>query len=249
MLLINPHLEIQVSKITDDHLCAVVDDFLLNPHEAVAFACARERSFIALERAYPGVVLPVDEGFMADIRRFIQRELSRIFPFCRGGIQLHSQFSLATLQPEDFSWVQRLCHSDPRLEPGRVNYAALLYLFDDPAMGGTAFYRWKDPEFWQRMTAMQAEDPEAGLDLLRQKFQMFRDPPCYMTESNEAAELIDLVPARYNRLVFYSGDIPHNAYIEHPEMLSNDPSEGRLTLNCFVSALPKNQASGATSTA
>ena len=68
---------------------------------------------------------------------------------------------------------------------------------------------------------------------------MFRDPPCYMTESNEAAELLDRVPAKYNRLVFYSGDLPHSAYIENPELLSSDPARGRLTLNCFVSALPK----------
>jgi len=239
MLLINPDLEIQVSKVTGNHLCAVIDDFLLNPHEAVAFACANAWKFIMLERAYPGIVLPVENVMLADMNRFIQREMSRIFPFCRGGIEFHTQYSLATLQPEDFTWVQRLCHSDPRLEPGRANYAALLYLFDDPDMGGTAFYRWKNPEFWQEMTALQRDDPDAGLDVLMEKFRMFRDPPCYMTETNEAAELLDVVQAKFNRLVFYSGDIPHSAFIENPGLLSDDPAEGRLTLNCFVSALPK----------
>ncbi|MFC1740835.1 DUF6445 family protein [Pseudomonadota bacterium] len=151
----------------------------------------------------------------------------------------HTQFSLATLQPDEFTWIQRLCHSDPRLEPGRVNYAALLYLFEKPEMGGTAFYRWKDKEFWQDMSVRQRDDPNAGLDLLEEKFQMFRDPPCYMTESNEAAELLDMVPAKFNRLVFYSGDLPHSAYIEDPALLVADPTEGRLTLNCFVSAIPK----------
>jgi hypothetical protein len=238
MLLINPDLEIKVSRVNDSHLCAVIDDFLLNPQEAVAFACGNAGKFITLERAYPGVVLPVDNGLLADVNRFIQRELSRIFPFCRGGIEFHTQYSLATLQPEDFTWVQRLCHSDPRLAPGRVNFAALLYLFEDPDMGGTAFYRWNDPDFWQEMTALQRADPDAGLDVLKEKFQMFRDPPCYMTESNAAAELLDVVPAKFNRMVFYSGDIPHSAYITDPSLLSNDPAEGRLTLNCFVSALP-----------
>ncbi len=240
MLQINPGLEIQVSKINDDHQCVVIDDFLLNPQEAIAFACASQHSFVMLERAYPGVVLPVDNALLGEMNRFIQRELSRIFPFCRGGIRFHTQYSLATLQPEDFTWVQRLCHSDPRLEPGRDNYAALLYLFDNPEMGGTAFYRWKGKAFWLEMTAMQRDDPDAGLDLLKEEFQMFRDPPCYMTDSNEAAELLDVVPAKFNRLVFYSGDIPHNAYIKNPGLLSADPADGRLTLNCFVSALPKN---------
>lgn len=239
MLQINPDLEIQVSKVSEDQLCAVVDDFLLNPHEAVAFACARAGAFSGQKRAYPGIVLPVDNSLLGDMNRFIQREMSRLFPFCRGGIEFHSQYSLATLQPGEFSWIQRLCHTDPRLEPGRVNFAALLYLFDNPEMGGTSFYRWKNPEFWQKVTAMQREDPDAGLDMLKEKFQLFRDPPCYMTDSNEAAELLDVVPARFNRLVFYSGDLPHSAHISDPGLLSADPADGRLTLNCFVSALPK----------
>ena len=192
-----------------------------------------------LERAYPGVVLPVDNELLGEMNRFIQREMSRLFPFCRSGIDFHTQFSLATLQPEEFTWIQRLCHTDPRLEPGRVNFAALLYLFDNPDMGGTGFYRFINPGFWQEMATMQREDPDAGLDVLREKFQMFRDPPCYMSESNEAAELLDRVPARFNRLVFYSGDLPHSASITQSDLLSSDPAEGRLTLNCFVSALPK----------
>jgi len=239
MLRINPGLEIQASQITDNRICVVIDDFLLNPQEAVDFACEHKDGFTMLERAYPGVVMPVDNSLMGEINRFIQKEMSRLFPFCRGDIDFHTQFSLATVQPEDFTWIQRLCHSDPRLQTGRVNYAALLYLFDNPDMGGTAFFRWKDPEFWQEMTAAQRDDPNAGLDMLEEKYQMFRDPPCYMTESNEAADLLDTVPARFNRLVFYSGDLPHNACISKPELLSDDPAKGRLTLNCFVSALPK----------
>jgi len=238
-LKLNPNLEIQASQVNEQQVCVVIDDFLLNPQEAVAFACEHADEFIQLERSYPGIVLPVDNLLLGDLNHFVQREMSRLFPFCRGGINFHTQFSLATLQPEDFTWIQRLCHSDPRLEPGRVNFAALLYLFDQPEMGGTAFYRWKDPEFWQEMTARQRDDPNAGLDVLQEKFQMFRDPPCYMTDSNEAAELLDRVPAKYNRLVFYSGDLPHSAYIENPGLLSPDPARGRLTLNCFVSALPK----------
>ena len=238
-LRINPNLEIQASRITDDHICVVIDDFLLNPNEAVDYACERREDFVMLERAYPGLVLPMDSGFIGNLNRFIQREMSRLFPFCRGGIDFHAQFSLVTLHPEEFTWIQRLCLSDPRLEPGRVNYAALLYLFDNPDMGGTSFYRWKNPEFWQEMAARQRDDPDAGLDVLREKFQMFRDPACYMTETNEAAELLDVVPAKFNRFVFYSGDIPHNAHITDPGLLSSEPAEGRLTLNCFVSALPK----------
>lgn len=236
---INPRLEIQASQVDDGRVCVVIDDFLANPEATVAWAAARRDEFIELERAYPGVVLPLQAEATAALHRFIRREMSRLFPFCRGGIEFHDQFALATLQPEDFTWIQRLCHIDPRLAPGRVNYAALIYLFGDEALGGTGFYRWKNPEFWAEMTALQRDDPDAGLDILQEKFEMFREPPRYMTSSNEAAELLDVVPAKFNRFVFYSGELPHSAHITRPELLSDDPETGRLTLNCFVNALPR----------
>lgn len=238
-LQINPNLEIQAAQITERHICVVIDDFALNPEELVAFAVRHADEFSMPERAYPGQVLPVANDLLGEMNRFIQREMSRMFRFCRGGIEFHTQFSLATLQPEDFTWVQRLCHSDPQLGPGRANFAGLLYLFENQAMGGTGFYRWHDPEYWQRMTALQREDPEAGLEELRSKFRMFREAPRYMTASNEAAELLDHIPARFNRFVFYSGDIPHSAHIGHPELLRPEPAHGRLTLNCFVDATPR----------
>ena len=236
---INPQLVIEVAEIGDGFNGVVIDDFLLNPRELVDYASTHVDEFIMLERAYPGVVLPVDNQWVAPLNRFVRLEMSRLFSFCRGDIDFHTQFSLATLQPEDFTWVQRLCHTDPRLETGRDNFAALLYLFDKPELGGTGFYRWKDQSFWEKVTPMQRDDPDAGLDILRERFQMFRDPPCYMTESNEAADLLQKVPAKFNRLVFYSGDLLHSAYISRPELLSADPATGRLTLNCFASVWPK----------
>jgi hypothetical protein len=238
MIRLNPNPEIQASRITERETCVVIDDFLLNPEEAVAWVCEHRARFEMPERAYPGLILPVEESHVLELQRFIQKRMSRLFPFCRGGLQFHSQYSLATLQPEEFSWIQRLCHTDPRLDPARVNYAALIYLFNDPEMGGTGFYRWKDPEFLAEMSALQRDDPDAGLDILRDRYAMFREPPSYMTKSNDLAELLDVVPAKFNRLVFYSGELPHNAHITRPELLSADPADGRLTLNCFISAIP-----------
>lgn len=238
-LKIKPNLEIQLVRVAEDVTCAVIDDFLLNPGEAVDFAAEHFDDFERQQRAYPGLVLPAPEQPLADINRFIQRELSRLFPFCRGDIRFQAQFSLTTLQPEEFSWIQRLPHTDPRLQAGRVNFAALLYLFENPELGGTGFYRWKDPAYWEQMTAAQREDPEAGLDELRERFELFRQPPRYVTESNEAVELLDHAPARFNRLVFYSGEVPHSAHITRPDLLVPDPRTGRLTLNWFVDAVPR----------
>ena len=37
-LRLNEDLEIQASQVTDEQICVVVDDFLLNPGEAVEYA-------------------------------------------------------------------------------------------------------------------------------------------------------------------------------------------------------------------
>ncbi len=226
-------------QLTPNYNCAVIDDFLLDAQELVTFATGKAADFSPPERAYPGYTLPLNSASMQPIQAFIQKTLSGLFSFCRGGVELHSQLSLTTVQPSEFSWIQRLPHSDPRLAGGRLNYAAMLYLFDRPELGGTGFYHWKDPEYWEAMSARQAEDPDAGLEELQQGFEMFRQPACYTTVSNEAVDLIDHVAAKFNRLIFYSGDLPHNAFIEHPELLSKDPAKGRLTLNVFASVVPK----------
>ncbi len=236
---LNPNYTLQSQTIKSGHECLIIDDFLDNAEEVIAWAETARPHFLHQERAYPGLILPLDESVADPLHRFIRSELSRAFGFLRGGIDFQTQVSLTTMQPEDFSWIQCLPHSDPRQSADRVNYATVLYLFEDQSLGGTGFYRWRDLEFWQDMTQRQLNDPEGGLELLRERFEMFRKPWQYTTESNEAVELLTMVPARFNRIICYSGDIPHNAFVSHPERLTDDPRSGRLTLNSFASVLPR----------
>jgi hypothetical protein len=146
---------------------------------------------------------------------------------------------MVTLQPEQLSGMQRICHVDPNPDPGRAKYAALIYLFDDERLGGTSFYRWRNEALvWQGVTLLRS-DADKGGEFLRQHFSAFREPPRYMSASNDVAELLYTVAARFNRFVFYSGDVPHSGTITAPELLSDDPKKGRLTLNLFFSVLPK----------
>jgi hypothetical protein len=91
---------------------------------------------------------------------------------------------------------------------------------------------------------MLRNDVGKGEEFLKRHFKTFREPPRYMTESNEIAELLCTIPPRFNRFVFYSGDVPHSGAITAPQLLSNDPRKGRLTLNLFFSVLPKAGLSG-----
>ena len=114
-----------------------------------------------------------------------------------------------------------------------------MYLFENEGLGGTGFYRWKDFEVMQKAAAIEREDPHKALALLQENFATYREPARYMTKSNDIAELLCTIPARFNRMVFYSGDVPHSGAITSPELLSTNIRKGRLTLNVFADVLPK----------
>jgi len=232
---LNKSATIDVRQLSSGQSVAVVDDFLAAPDDLRAYAAANAVEFFTPEKSYPGVLLNIDARPMNDIYRFIRFELGPRFAFLRSGAQFSSMLSMTTLQADELSNLQRLCHSDPPATGTRLNFAFVLYLFKDEQLGGTGFYRWKEREAITQATALENEDPYKALAFLKERFPTFNKPPCYITESNEIAEQLDVVPAKYNRLIFYSGDIPHSAQILSPELLSSDVNDGRLTLNCFAS--------------
>ena len=236
---INPKLDIRLERVTDEHACVVVDDFLKNPGTIVDFCCEHADEFSVPERSYPGPLIAVDNSAMSDITRFIRSTMSATFSFLKGGMTTSTFLSMVTLQPDQLSNLQRLCHTDPRQRADRRNFAGLVYLFEDERLGGTGFYRWKEREQIEEATILDLEDPKKALAFLQKRFPTYNQPPTYMTESNEIAELLHNIPARFNRLIFYSGDLPHSASIVMPELLSEDFREGRLTLNCFASVVPR----------
>ena len=236
---INANATIEVWQITDEHHCVIVDDFLKNPEFVISFACDNADAFELQAIGYPGILCDVDPNAMGEVRHFLKSRMSSEFDFFKSDLRTSTYLSMATRQPNELAPLQRLCHSDPRERPERRNYAGLVYLFENESLGGTGFYRWKEQKKIEEATALEIAKPGSSLDFLQQHFQMYREEPCYMAGSNEVAELLLEVPARFNRLVFYSGDLPHSAHIPQPELLTTDFAKGRLTLNCFASVRPR----------
>jgi len=236
---LNKSPTIEFRKLSTGQSVAVIDDFLAAPDELRAYAAAQASEFFMPEQSYPGILLNLDAHPMHDIYRFIRFELGPRFSFLRGGARFSSMLSMTTLPPDQLSNLQRLCHSDPPATGTQANFAFVLYLFKNEKLGGTGFYRWKEREAITEATALENDDPGKALTFLQERFPTFNEPPCYITQSTEIAEQLDVVPAKYNRLVFYSGDIPHSAQISSPELLSTDVNNGRLTLNCFASVRSK----------
>jgi hypothetical protein len=55
----------------------------------------------------------------------------------------------------------------------------------------------------------------------------------YMTESNAWFQKVLAVEPRWNRMIVYPGTVMHSGDIAAPELLSDDPRRGRLTINGF----------------
>jgi hypothetical protein len=236
---INSDAEIRREAISDEQHCVIVDDFLQDPHELVDFAANHASKFSMPERGnYPGPLFRIDGNAMTGIYGFIRSRMTKQFPFLRGSMSLWTYLSMATTQPDKLSHRQRICHTDPTSAPHRTCYAALVYLFKNENLGGTGFYRWREPELVRKAKAIERRDPDQGLAFLQEHFATYRKPARYMAGSNEIAELLCTIPARFNRLVFYSGEIPHSAAITAPELLSSDMRKGRLTLNVFADVVP-----------
>lgn len=236
---LNPEARIRREWLTERDFVVVVDDFLVEPHALIDYACANADAFFTPEIGYPGLNHVLDQRTLTDFHRFILRRMGPAFGFLRGNATMATGLSMVTFEPERLGNFQRLCHTDPRDELGRRKFAALVYLFDDERLGGTAFYRWTKPAVVERALELEVRDQVAAHELLAAHCAAFREPPCYMTEPNELAEQLAIIPPRFNRLICYSGEIPHSGHITAPELLTTDFRTGRLTLNCFASVVPR----------
>lgn len=207
----------------------VVDDALAEPEAWRALALReRERFQPAPHNAYPGLEWQLDTDTASRVAEFFMQHLRSRLGARR--IEGHySRLSIATLQPQQLSPLQRLCHRDRFGTTAQQMVAACtLYLFDDPALGGTSFFVPRRPlsEIETDIRRWHTMDSAAFT-------QEIGAPPGYLTASNAHFELTGVVPARFNRAVFYDGSQFHSSHITQPALLSADPAHGRLTLNAF----------------
>jgi hypothetical protein len=230
---------IQVVNLSNGQSVYIIDDFCQNPDALVELASRNLTQFRLASDAqkvgYPGIewIVPPEvhqlliEFFMLHIRRLTQT---------RREIYSVSRLSMVTMLPEELHPAQTICHRDVARQVGGKMTASVLYLFDDQTLGGTSFYQpRKSPEETQRILhdsiALPAE----------QFFQNYGIARGYLLESNDWFEKIGTVAAKKNRIAFYSGDIFHSADIMHPEKLTTNPLNGRISLNGFFYFKPNAQ--------
>lgn len=225
----NPRPRIEAVPITPRETCWVVDDALLEPERWVDFAATHaERFEDAPHNAYPGSELRLPDDATQALSMFFSMHL-RDRLGARRVQRAVAKLALTTRAPQALQPRQSICHVD-RLEtgPGQCIAASVLYLFGDAELGGTSFYMPIRP-FDEIVTLLR---DSADLDAVQ--FEARHGiAPAYMTDSNAWFHRIATVPARFNRLIIYSGAVFHSGDIRSPEKLTADPRTGRLSLNGF----------------
>ncbi len=227
--LFNPDPQISVVALGQGQQCYVIDDALVDPMAMVDLA--RTTAFEAPRGfPYPGVVAQAPASVvqrMADF--FAQHVRGRMG--ARRTLDLTVRMSLVTLAPNQLAPLQWQCHRDRVADdPMAVLFAAsVLYLFRDPALGGTSFYVPRLPRAEMNKMIADSQMLDAAQFTTRYGVQ-----PGYMAGSNAYFECVATVPAAWNRLIFYDGGMFHSADVTQPSLLNGEPAAGRLTLNGFM---------------
>jgi hypothetical protein len=229
----NPAPRVSAVPIAPGEFCIVIDEALADPEGLVSWAATQQ--FRPAEGfPYPGVIVdaPAPVAVMVG-DYFAEHARGRL-----GGRRTLSatvRLSLVTLAPRELRPVQWQCHRD-RLgsAPHDLRLAAMVtYLFRDAGLGGTSFYR---PRLSEAETERMIQD--AGRMEAAQFSARYGLEAGYLTGSNRYFERLAQVPAAWNRMLFYNGDLFHSGDIIAPARLSGDPRTGRLTLNGFFSCRP-----------
>jgi Family of unknown function (DUF6445) len=208
--------------------CHIIDGALTEPDALVEWA--RRQSFTPPRGyPYPGLVLDAPPAVAQLMTEFFAQTVRGAMGV-RRTLDSTTRLSLVTVPPDELEPRQWQCHRDRiAANPHEVLFAAsVLYLFRDPALGGTSFYA---PREQAAQTDRLIADSQA---LSAREFSArYGLTPGYMAGSNAYFERIASVPPAWNRMIVYDGSLFHSADIDQPERMSADPARGRLTLNGF----------------
>lgn len=203
----------------------VIDDFSGIPEQLLERG--RAATYQEPGAMYPGLRSWCEPDYLDRNRALMFQVLQQVFGF-RKGISLDvSTYSLVTLAPADLAPIQRIPHYDHA--DGEV--VAIMHYLLGPESGGTAFYRHRRTGF-ETITQEREAQYNAALEADERDYGV--PPAQYHYGDTDRYELIGEVEARPDRLVLYRGRQLHSGIIPDPQELSEDPREGRLTINMFL---------------
>ena len=207
----------------------VIDDVLLDPEGLVDWA--RGAAFAPpIGYPYPGVVVPAPAGLSDRFPDFFAQHARTRLGASRAR-EHDVRVSMVTTRPEDLDPRQWQCHRDRvTTDPSVIFIGSVLYLFREPALGGTSFYvPRQSPSATDRI---QYDSQTLAAETFSARYGLKAG---YMDGGNADFDCVARVPAAWNRMILYDANVFHSGDIGRPHALSADPAAGRLTANVFFS--------------
>ncbi len=227
--MVNPRPIVTVVPLFDGHQCVIVDNFLAEPGTMVEYAALQRGRFVdSADNYYPGPELPLTGRFLASVQEAFLLH-ARTPLKARRVLGITSRLSLVTRRPEQLLPGQRIPHRDSYdLDEMEGVGAMVLYLFKDERLGGTGFFKPKVPS--QEINAMLRELKRMQL---AGESPVPAAPPTFAIASDDHFQKVRTVEPKFNRAIFYNGELFHSGHITAPELMVDDPTAGRLTVNAF----------------
>ena len=225
----NPRPRIVAVPLHNGDRVFVVDEVLDHPERLIDLARDYAADFVyAPGSAFPGRQLLMPDGFSARLDDFFRLHVRSLLN-SRRSVAMYSRLSRVVLEPQALDARQRICHRDSAdINPAHTISASVLYLFEDPALGGTVFF---EPVGSEAAAQTLVEDASA---MESTQFEAkYGWSASYMTQSNAHFRVIGRVAARWNRMIFYDGRLFHSSDITDPAKLNDPMGMGRLTVNGF----------------
>ena len=190
---------------------------------------AASKSYQKLGPFYPGIRAQASPSYLGERMSLLTEVLKNVFDFQTGAKLTECAYSLVTIPRAELTPIQCLPHYDGT----DARRLALLHYLSGPETGGTSFYRHLATGF-ETVTTDRFERYKSTL--AKEVVEFGLPPQDYVDEGKPQFTLIGRIASKPNRCILYRGITLHSGYIPEGLQLENDPREGRLTINTFLSA-------------
>ncbi|WP_049631629.1 DUF6445 family protein [Cellvibrio sp. pealriver] len=208
----------------------IIDNFCNTPNALTDQACSGEPFIAQASDFYPGLRKQVDGNYPAQSLNAITSLVREVFSIdaSRAVQQSLCAFSLTTTPPEKLRPIQSVPHIDTH-DPS--HFAMVHYLCPN-SYGGTSFYRHRSTGHesitQERLTNYFKILKQEVMEEQQTRFN-------YINGDTHLFERIAQVPVAFNRAVIYRSNQLHSGDISAQLGLSENPKQGRLTVNSFFS--------------
>ncbi|NTS76604.1 hypothetical protein HR060_06950 [Catenovulum sp. SM1970] len=228
---VNPLFRLNKIYLQDtEHFIVVIDDFLDNPDEVIAFA--KEKAAFKQVGAdgtlYPGIREAMPKNYIANLETALTTVISEHFYQQQPikSLPPTAYLSLTTLAESDLNLYQKMPHVDCLEEH---EFACVHYFCDQPH-GGTSLYNFKA----QNKIKLTTAERELMYEMVEAVKATPDEHKGYLNQSTSVFERVGQVQAQFNRLVVYPSNYLHCADIDPDISCINDIETGRLSVASFL---------------